>query len=175
LDSRNQESAQIPGFWNPMVKNTKIPGFWNPMVKNGVMGFFSDHKSSSTGSIPVSPAQIPGFWNPMVKNGVIGFFSNHKSSSTGSIPVSPNRHGSTNTNPNPMWGSIYDQRKIPLYHFLPLDSRNQESVQIPGLWNPMVKNVVMGFFSDHKSLIMKFHNVHSRTILEYVLWCTLEY
>ncbi len=37
LDSRNQESAQIPGFWNPMVKwcnwDVQIPGFWNPMVK----------------------------------------------------------------------------------------------------------------------------------------------
>jgi hypothetical protein len=40
---QNQESAQIPGFWNPMV-NLK-----------GVVGFFSDHKSSSAGSIPVSP------------------------------------------------------------------------------------------------------------------------
>jgi hypothetical protein len=54
LDSRNQESTQIPGFWNPMVKN-------------GVMGFFSDH------------TQIPGFWNPMVKNGATGFFSDHTS------------------------------------------------------------------------------------------------
>jgi hypothetical protein len=27
-DSRNQESAQIPGFWK-----AQIPGFWNPMVK----------------------------------------------------------------------------------------------------------------------------------------------
>jgi hypothetical protein len=44
--------------------------------------------------------------------------------------------------------SIYDQRKIPLYLFTigfqkpgicALDSRNQESAQIPGFWNPMVK------------------------------------
>ena len=41
LDSRNQESAQIPGFWNPMVK-------W-------CNGIFSDQKSSSAGSSPVSP------------------------------------------------------------------------------------------------------------------------
>jgi len=27
---------------------SQIPGFWNPMVKNGAMGFFSDHKSSPT-------------------------------------------------------------------------------------------------------------------------------
>ncbi len=48
-----------------MVKNgamgSQIPGFWNPMVKNGAMGF----------------SQIPGFWNPMVKNGAMGFFSDH--------------------------------------------------------------------------------------------------
>jgi hypothetical protein len=47
--------------------------------------------------------------------------------------------------------SIFDQRKSQLHHFtigfqkpgictiLPLDSRNQESAQIPGFWNPMVK------------------------------------
>jgi hypothetical protein len=54
LESRNQESAQIPGFWIPMVK-------W-------CMGFFSDQKSTE---------QIPGFWIPMVKkNGkmVYGIF-----------------------------------------------------------------------------------------------------
>jgi hypothetical protein len=66
LDSRNQESAQIPGFWNPMVKN-------------GAMGF----------------EQIPGFWNPIVKIGAMGFFSDYKSSSAGSISVPPNSHGST--------------------------------------------------------------------------------
>ncbi len=33
---------------------------------------------------------------------------------------------------------LLDQRKIPL-NLLTLDSRNQESAQIPGFWNPMVK------------------------------------
>jgi hypothetical protein len=36
--------------------------------------------------------------------------------------------------------------------FLPLDSRNQDSEQIPGFWNPMVKRRTkgaVGFFSDH--------------------------
>jgi hypothetical protein len=53
-------------------------------------------------------------------------------------------------------GAESDQRKSQLHHFtigfqkflirenpsctiLPLDSRNQESAQIPGFWNPMVK------------------------------------
>jgi hypothetical protein len=42
---------------------------------------------------------------------------------------------------------LHYQRKIPLHHFLPLDSRNLESAQIPGFWNPMVKNGALGFFS----------------------------
>jgi hypothetical protein len=36
-----------------------------------------------------------------------------------------------------------------MVNFEPLDSRNQESLQIPGFWNPMVENGAMGFFSDH--------------------------
>ncbi len=83
----------------------------------------------------------------------------HKSSSVGSIPVSPNRHGSTREQiippepvrtckllimtgskkyipdrwgkqPNPVWDSIYDQRKIPLhlfYHWIP-ETRNLYSL-----------------------------------------------
>jgi hypothetical protein len=30
LDSKNQESEQIPGFWNPI--EAQIPGFWKPMT-----------------------------------------------------------------------------------------------------------------------------------------------
>jgi hypothetical protein len=37
--------------------------------------------------------------------------------------------------------------------FLPLDSRNQESAQIPGFWNPMEGAV--GFFSDHCARLMQ--------------------
>jgi hypothetical protein len=36
------------------------------------------------------------------------------------------------------------------FTFLPLDSRNQESDQIPGFWNTMVQRC-SGIFSDHKS------------------------
>jgi hypothetical protein len=46
LHSRNQESVQIPGFWNPMIKWCHLDF---PLIKNQ------------------ESAQIPGFWNPMVK------------------------------------------------------------------------------------------------------------
>jgi hypothetical protein len=101
LDSRNQESA-------------------HPMVKNGAMGFFSDHNSSSTGSIPVSPKGHGSTREQIIPSEPARTFKLMRM--TGSKKYSP-----VGTKPSPMWGSIYDQRKIPLHHFLPLDSRNQES------------------------------------------------
>jgi hypothetical protein len=82
--------------------------------KNGAMGSFSDHKSSSAGSIPVSP-------------------NRHGSTREQIIPPEPSRtckykvdaHDRRGVKsidrweqkPSPVWGSIYDQRKIPLHHF----------------------------------------------------------
>ena len=71
------------------------------------MGFFSDHKSSSVGSIPVSPNPIP---NPIPEENK----SSHLSARvcklmhmTGSKMYRP-----VGKKPSPVWGSIYDQRKI---------------------------------------------------------------
>ena len=76
------------------------------------MGFFSDHKSSSAGSIPVSPNPIP---NPIPEENK----SSHLSARTcklmhmsGSKMYSP-----VGKKPRPVWGSIHDQRKIPLHLF----------------------------------------------------------
>jgi hypothetical protein len=65
---------------------------------------------------------------------------------TGSKKYSP-----VGTKAQPVWGLIFDQRKSHLHH-LPLDSRNQESAQIPGFWNPMV-NGANGIFSDQLFLM----------------------
>ncbi len=58
-------------------------------------------------------------------------------------------HTHTHTHTFSLTHRHIDQRK---FHntFLPLDCRNQESEQIPGFYDPMVKGT-MQFFSDHKS------------------------
>ncbi len=118
LDSRNQESAQIPGFWNPMVKRCS--------------GIFPDHKSSSAGSILVSP-------------------NRHGSTREQIIPPDPARtcklmrmtgskkYSPVGKNSPAPCGARFTTREKSHCTFLALDSRNQESAQIPGFWNPMLK------------------------------------
>jgi hypothetical protein len=95
---------QKPGisedFW---FLETQIPGFWNPMVKKSVIGFFSDHKSRSVGSILVSPNRhgssreqiIP---SETVRTCKLMFMTGSKKY----IPVV--------TKPNPVWDSILFQK-----------------------------------------------------------------
>jgi hypothetical protein len=78
---------------------------WNPMVKYGAIRFFSDQKSSSAGSSPVSP-------------------NRHGSTREQSIPPEPARtfklmrmtgskkYSPVGKKPSPVWGSIYDQRRF---------------------------------------------------------------
>jgi hypothetical protein len=63
LESRNKQSAQIPGFWIPMVKWCN--GFDQRKIPYTILPLESRNKQS---------AQIPGFGIPMVK-WCMGFFS----------------------------------------------------------------------------------------------------
>jgi hypothetical protein len=115
------------------------------------MGFFSDHKSRSVGSIPVSPNRH-------------GIKQENKSShpSVRICKLMCKKYRPVDTKVQSRVGFDYEQRKIPLnlftigmesndehthrWPFL-VSSRNQESVfplgffstQTPGFWNPMVK------------------------------------
>jgi hypothetical protein len=131
-----QESAQIPGFWNPMV--------------NGATGIFSDQKSSPTRGWVCAHRAI--FLLPVMRINLQVL-----DVSGGMIVLWLNRVYLETRELNPR-SSIFYQRKSQLHHLpldsrnqesaLPLDSRNQESAQIPGFWNPMV-NGATGIFSDH--------------------------
>ncbi len=43
LDSRNQESAQIPGFWNPMVKRCNGIILWSEMIYSRSISMYSTY------------------------------------------------------------------------------------------------------------------------------------
>ncbi len=114
-------SAQIPGFWNPMVKWCNWDFLWSKI------GIVSDQKSSSAGSIPVSPN----------RNGSTREQSSHLSHpelvSWCAWPGEKSIDRWTQK-PSPC-GARFLIRENPNCTILPLDSRNQESAQIPGFWN----------------------------------------
>jgi hypothetical protein len=127
LSGNKTESAQIPGFWNPMVK-------W-------CNGIFSDQKSSPTRGWTFVPTGLY-FLLPVMRINLQVL-----AGSGGMIVLWLNRVYLETRELNPR-SSIFDQRKSHCT-ILPLDSRNQESAQIPGFWNPMVK-WCNGIFFDHQ-------------------------
>ena len=86
------------------------------VLENSAMGFFSDHKSSPTSSIPVSPNR---HGINQSKNHQLKEFAKIIHSRTCKLMRMTGGKSIARwaQRPSPVWGSIYDHKKITLHYF----------------------------------------------------------
>ncbi len=106
LDSRNQESVRIPGFWNPMVRWCNWDFLWSKIEPHTVRAFVP------TGLYFLLPVILINIQVLTVSGGMIVLWLNRVYLETRGL--------------NPRI-SIFDQRKSQLHHFT-------IGFQKPGIW-----------------------------------------
>ncbi len=126
----DQRKSQLHHFTIGFQKPMQIPGFWNPMVKWCNWDFLWSKIEPHTGLGLCPPAYT--FYS-LSYTSTYRFWLTQVGWLFSGWTVSIWRHG------NWTRGARFLTRENPNCTILPLDSRNQESAQIPGFWNPMVK------------------------------------
>jgi hypothetical protein len=147
LESRNQKSAQISGFWIPMVKCCNGIFLWSKIEPHTGLGF-CDHRSILFTPGHAHQLTSPDWirWDDLFSGWTVSIWRHGwLFGNTGIEPEELDFWSEKNRITGVILPLQSRNQKSALirekshYTILPLESRNQKSAQISGFWIPMVK------------------------------------